>query len=603
MKMRFFETVWSRFMGAFLRFPLASMLAFAATGVGVFLAHSTDNNVLSDHLFTVLLSLILTFGLVVAGYLLSEVRKKPEWMFLLPALVLGVGAYFWFKTVGDLFEAGVLDFLYFSVVVGIVLSLVPFFGVKKMAAVKKEKGYFAFIGVLLNLLLTAFVYFGALYLGLVLVLLSLEFLFELPLQEEWFADLFLVISGVLVSHFILAGLPKSFEKFEETPLMDAVSSFLPKYVLVPLTWVYLVVLYLYVGKIALTMSWPEGGVAGWILGFALVGLVTEIVLRYRDVKDFAYVTALRKSFYWLLLPLIVVLYMALAVRVMDYGMTEIRYFGFMMADFILVVTLYHLFSKLKSLRFVTGLLALMTLVAVLGGPLSGRGMSFNSQIERLGMLLVDNEVYVDGELRELPEGIVKEDYEEMRSIVDYLQWNLHSSREMNEYFGVDEGELQEILGLDYQPSLAEDEREAWIHVSGHSYQDYEGYSMVSQAYDLSGGFDYAVPNFYLDGRDYAMAEDSGVDLGDEVIAFGINEGNLVVDGEIVEVAKWFERFDLADFGFDGTKSFPDPEQLIFGFETKRFAFELRLTDLGVVIKGEEVKGLSSFSGSLLIRKK
>ena len=603
MKMRFFETVWSRFLEAFLRFPLASMLAFAITGFGLYLSYSLDHFTVSeaDFILKILFALILTFGLVVAGYLLSEVRKKPEWMFLLPALVLGAGFYLWFDLNSEVWDRGTLEFFDFSFVVAVLISLVPFFGVKKMVAAKKEKGYFAFLGVLLNLILSAFVYFGALYLGLVLVLFSLEFLFDLRLEDRWFMDLFILITGLLVSHFILAGIPKSFDKFEESGLVHAVASFLPKYILAPLTLVYLVVLYAYVAKIGLQMTWPEGGVAGWIIGFSLVGMLTEIVLRYRDVDDFAYVRVLRKVFYWLLVPLIAVLFASLAVRVLDYGMTETRYFGFFMADFILVVTVYNLFSKLKSLRFVTGLLALMTLVAVIGGPISARGMSFNSQVERLGMLLVENGVYVNGELGELPEGLSAEVYEEMRSIGDYLNWSLGASEEVNEYFGVEDGRLEEVLGLGYRDDLDEEGRRVWIDLS---YEPKEGdgdYSAVMRSYGLDGNFDYFVPGFSVGDYSYGVGQGVGLDLGEEIVEMKIVDGRFVVDGEIVPIEAVFERLDLS---VDDYFEIDDEEKLVFEFEGARFGFEFRLSGANVVVgEDDRVESLENLRGEVLVRSK
>lgn len=607
MKMRFFETIASRFEEAFHRFPLATIIAFVTTGLGLYWSHYlVDYTVVdSQWILAALFSLSLTFILVVAAYLLAETTKaKRPTVFLLIALLVGVGLYFWFDRHPDLVDRAFLDFFDLTFVALAIFSLAPFFGLKKMVAAKKENAYFGFLGAILNLLLSAFVYFGALYLGLVLLLLSLEFLFDLTLNDRWFLDLFVIITGLFVTHFVMAGLPKNFEKFEDKGLVHVVATFFPKYILVPLTWLYLVVLYAYMARIAMDMTWPESGVAGWIIGFSLVGILTEVIL-LRQVHEFAYVKALKKYFYWFLLPLIAVLYAALVVRVQEYGITEMRYFGLILATYISIVTVYNLASKLKSLRFMVGLLALMTVIAVMG-PLSSKNMSFDSQIERLGVLFVENGVYVDGNLGELPTNVDSEAYSQMFSITNYLTWNLGMSSEMNEYFDAEEGTLEQMMGVGYpvQPEIESGDRQVNVYLDYTPDGSEADFSYYQKAYPTLG-FDYFLPAFYLDEYTTSypvQTKGTGFSIDGRDVSMMLVDGDLVVDGVAIGLRDWAEGIRITD---NDNVAINDPEVLVYRFGGEGLEglfFEMRFDNLNFIVGADgQVKRITSFNGNVLIR--
>ena len=150
-------------------------------------------------------------------------------------------------------------------------------------------------------------------------------------------------------------------------------------ILTPLCVLYAVILFAYIGKIALAAKWPDGWVAMPTLVFAALGLVGYLIARpARDMTDERWAGWFCRLFPAVLLPLSVVLLLAMRIRVVEYGFTEWRAAGVFLGGWLLAFALgYTVWPKISP-WWTTTTLAILLAVAT-AGPFSLNAIAIRSQ--------------------------------------------------------------------------------------------------------------------------------------------------------------------------------------------------------------------------------
>jgi hypothetical protein len=161
---------------------------------------------------------------------------------------------------------------------------------------------------------------------------------------------------------------------------------------------YLVILYVYAGRIIIQGNWPKGGVAGFILGFCGVGIVTYLLNYGVAATENRLQSLFRKLFFPLVIPLTPMLFLSVWRRVSEYGVTETRYFGILSAFWLAAVSLYFIISRRKDLRIVPASLCLIIIISSFG-PWGALSTSARSQTGRMQKLLQEAGLLVNGTLR------------------------------------------------------------------------------------------------------------------------------------------------------------------------------------------------------------
>src|SRR3546814_11283061 len=89
-----------------------------------------------------------------------------------------------------------------------------------------------------------------------------------------------------------------------------------------------------------------------------------------------------KFFFWLMLPLLLLLFVAIWVRTDNYGLTEMRYFIILLAIWLLALCLYFILHKSPSIQLIPISLFILALLSTYG-PQSPFNLSKKSQQARL----------------------------------------------------------------------------------------------------------------------------------------------------------------------------------------------------------------------------
>jgi hypothetical protein len=249
------------------------------------------------------------------------------------------------------------------------------------------------------------IFTGIIALGLGLAIGAIQLLFG-ELSEKFVFELILTVSGLFHVLFFFAGTPSELNKGNW--VVDPPKSFriLIQYILVPFVVLYLTILYIYLAKILFTFDLPKGNVSIWILVFCTLGILTILLAEpFRNVES-NWVGKFAKIFYWLMLPLLVMLWIAVCTRVLAYGITESRALVLYLAIWLTFISLYNGFYKKKSLLAFPISLFIITFLYQWGGPLSAHSISFKSQSIRTAEIMSRDRI----------------DEEELRSQLNYMYY-------------------------------------------------------------------------------------------------------------------------------------------------------------------------------------
>ena len=225
--------------------------------------------------------------------------------------------------------------------------------------------------------------------GLALALGALQVLFGLDVPDALYGDVSALVNTLFATLFFLAGIPVGRidnSEVNDTQTVPMAVRWLVQFVLLPLVIVFTVILYAYAIKVAF-FSNLEGSVAGYIVALGIISISAWVMTWPLRTSVHHRILALYHR--WLgavLLPLAIMLIVAVAIRIADYGVTPERY---ALAAFTAVftgATIMLLLQRWVDLRVLPMIIATVGAVTAIG-PFDSRHSSIRSQSERLQTML------------------------------------------------------------------------------------------------------------------------------------------------------------------------------------------------------------------------
>ena len=364
------------------RFPTAVIISLIITLLLFYVVHFAQSDDPAT-LVRIVLSLVITFFLSVSITIYSEsesLPRKKKNLFQIFPLAFGWFFFLSFSANLDNIENivffclslwGILGFLFFA----------PY--TKKLLRNKGKKSiYYSYFYRI------AIVFFKAIVLGWLLFILGMIAvqaviaLFDISFTSmdkiiwDW-ATLSLALFAPL---FALSEVPKDFQTKEYPE--NTFSSFLIKYVATPFICVYFIILYAYSLKVLLNFSdWPKWEVTWLVIGFSVFGYIVYI-FSYAQEKKQKLIKTFRKYFPYAVIPQLWMLFYAIYLRINQYDITINRYFVVVFGIWLLLISLYFVFSKRKYLWYIPALLTLFTIIVSIW-PWSVYNLPENRQLSRL----------------------------------------------------------------------------------------------------------------------------------------------------------------------------------------------------------------------------
>ena len=308
-----------------------------------------------------------------------------------------------------------LTFLILCIVMHLWVAIAPYVGNKE------QSGFWSFNESLYARMIVSLLFSAILYAGLALALEACNQLLKMNFNYKTFANVWLIVIGLFNTWFFLAGVPDNYiEINSEKPFPKGLKIF-TQYILIPLVLLYMLILYAYGIKIILNHNLPKGWVSILILCYSVVGILAMLLVNpLRNDKENTWVRLFSKFFFLATLPLIILLYAAIWVRVKEYGITESRYYLIILGAWLFGTALYFIFSRLKNIKTIPISLTIIGLLSLFG-PWSVFSTSQYSQLHRLEKILERNHIWSPGKTVSNPAVAIKrEDAIQVKDIIEYF---------------------------------------------------------------------------------------------------------------------------------------------------------------------------------------
>jgi hypothetical protein len=543
MKLPSVSTVVSASVQTFRRFPFVIAIAVVGTYAAVMLLdghRETDAGILERTFLVSLLGISFLTGLA----LFTEQKGRSTSLFVRIAGVVLLAAYAFWLPPGVFSQpfAPIIRFWLFFIASHLFVSFAPYTGRGPDTLEFWQFNKTLFLRALTSGLF-AFVLFG----GLAIALAAVDNLFDVHIRHERYPQLFACVMGVFMTWFFLSGVPRPDEKSAAPEEYPRGLRIFTQYVLLPLVTVYLAILYVYMGKIIVTWAWPHGWVANLVLGFSITGIFSLLlVYPIRDRADHLWIRVYARWFYLALIPLVGLLLIAIWRRVMEYGVTENRYFVIILGGWLAGMVITTLATKGRLLRVIPVSLCALALFSAFG-PWGAFSVSERNQRDRLEELVARNGLHPGAGGTVNPGAVPFEDAKDAGSIIRYLL-NVH---------GIDA--LQPLFKNDLRAAVT-DSTDVPGHVDFHrkdvKIAELLGVPYVNEwqvqgsalSFVAAVGQPLEVEGYALLYKAHAVtALDSLRRMGkDSVFSYLTDEGSILVVGRIPEKAVRFRLGPVVD---------------------------------------------------------
>ena len=258
--------------------------------------------------------------------------------------------------------------------------------------------------------------------GMSLLLASLHLLFGFDVRSEWYVILECLFGLLLSALLFLGRIPQGAKKHDYEPLDSSFLNAVMRFLFLPLVGLYILVLYIYAGKILLTWELPDGWVS-WLVCASMVGcIVIEFGLYpVRKLQDKRADHLIARWLPVVILPLLVLMSVGIVRRLSDYGITVNRLYLLTLNLWFYFVCITLFLTKARRINWIT---ISFTLIFLLTSALPINYISLTrhhmtSSIERIleGQRLPLNAAQFDKLMKALPE----EDGQRLCIRLDYMR--------------------------------------------------------------------------------------------------------------------------------------------------------------------------------------
>lgn len=418
MKLPSIENISNAIRNSISRFPLAILMSVATGAILIMLVYNSDDKP-DNTIFRWMVSLAIGFPFMIGIQIAAEQfleRPLNRWIFYLTGLVFILG-YFIFLSpdfkVQDLIKP--VRFISFFVVVHLFVSLSPFIkggDVNDFWEYNKSLFVQWFVGAL---------YAGIIYGGLAIALLAVDQLFDVIINYKIYSYLFIILASVFHPIYFTANFPKLIHGISNPESDSRGIKNLVLFILIPLSMLYFLILYLYGLKILVTWNLPKGWVSGLVIGFSIAGTLCYL-LNYRlaDLIDNTLMRWFKKWFFYILAPLVILLYIAIFRRISDYGITPERYFVLLTGIWLTILSGYFIISGKDNIKWIPGSLIVFLVLGTFS-PIDAFRISSFSQMNRLTTFLNKKSALQNNKISIDPKNFKYDDVYQLTTMIRLLE--------------------------------------------------------------------------------------------------------------------------------------------------------------------------------------
>lgn len=411
-----------------------------------------------------------------------------------------------------------------NIVVHLLVAFLPFLGKKE------ENGFWTFNFLLFSRVIVVVVYSLVLLIGIFSALGAIYLLFKVEISWKVYATVGTLICILLNTFMFLSGIPKDLGELEKSEYYPNGLKIFTQYILVPLITVYGAILYAYGLMILFSWSLPKGMIIGLMIGFCVSSMFALLLIHpVRERAGNQWISLFSKGFYIGILPLLLLYFIAIGKRLLQYGLTEDRYFVVLAGLWLTSMAVYFIIAKTKRLMVIPASLSVIMLLSVVG-PWSAFTVSAYNQVVIFGDILTKNKALdAQGKIDPKNESIKKmpkQDKNRIKDIVQFLAYR-NSAYYLQPYFKEDlsKGRKKTWVEGDRILALMGDEMAKTAYES--SKNETKSFYIQRQNWQKVEGYQYNIDvNVY--GNDYNVPPPN-IELDKGTLKLNLNRDNSKLD--------------------------------------------------------------------------
>lgn len=426
------------------RFPVTIALSTAVIIVMIMISETQYGGGYDNPIIKSLTRLAMVFALGIPVSLciklLFERYKKWSVSFKLLVYALASGALvvYYFSLLKDLEMVSMVRY--------VALSFAFYLGFLFIPNINKKDDFELYIIKIISRFFITLIYAIVLFLGLAAIIFTINELLGIAIQDKSYYYTWLFIAGIFSPVFFLAGVPQFDESLEDYKYPNFFKILL-LYIVMPLLSIYMVILYIYFAKIIITRTWPIGLVSHLVLWYSAI--CAAIIFLIAPLKNNVWVDKFIFFLPKLMLPILVMMFISMGIRINAYGITENRYFVMILGIWVFCMMLYISFRKVHRNVILPISLSIIAIISVFG-PLSSFTVSKFSQNSRMSGILARNEMLVNNKIIEAKADVSEKDKKEISAILQYFERN-HSLNDVK-YLekGFELKDMEKTFGFTYK---------------------------------------------------------------------------------------------------------------------------------------------------------
>jgi hypothetical protein len=396
------------------RFPLTiSLLAALAIlliyDVTVPYEYLRDYRDVLDRLYASL-AVAITLSMA-AKVLLERLGKSEKEGFFTGIFVIAFSVFYFFFLIPEINMITMIRVFFTNAVFLLSFLFIPY--------LIDRKNFEIYIADLMAKAAVAIFFMVVLGAGVSALIFSIEALLIEDLSSDFYAYTWIITVFVFAPTYFFYSMPKYKDELTKADFAKPIKVALI-YLVLPLLTAYTIVLYLYFARILITWDWPSGIVSYLVSSYAAIGLVS-IFLVWPFRNENKWVDSFIKVYTKVIYPLLGMMFIAIYLRINQYGFTENRYFIVAIGSWATFAITFINIDKGKRNTILVASLALTLLIASYG-PLSATSVAIRSQNNRFESILERNEMIENGEI--VPNSDIPDiDKREITRIINYFNYD------------------------------------------------------------------------------------------------------------------------------------------------------------------------------------
>lgn len=410
------KNILSRLYGSLKRFPATVLLSASVCTV---LIAISEINPKEYTLRKIAMVLAIGIPLSLCIKLFFEKKEKVNKLKVMASYALGalLLVLYYFFLLKDFKMVAITRYIGVTIALYLGFIYIPYFS-------RREK-FERYVITLFTSFFITVLYSMVLYLGLSAILFATDKLLGIVIKEKVYYYTWLIVVFIFAVSYFLSQIPLKEEEQHSKPYPKLLK-ILILYIVMPLLSAYTTILYIYFCKIILTSKWPINIVTNLVLWYSII---TAIVLFFiTPIKEEnKWGNSFLRFFPKIILPILIMMFISIGIRINAYGITEKRYYVVILAIWVFTIMLYYSFAKKIRNIILPFSLSIIAILSVFG-PLSSFTISKFSQNNRLEKILIKNNMMKDNKIQPST-NISTEDKIEVSSILNYFD-NTHSLKEV-----------------------------------------------------------------------------------------------------------------------------------------------------------------------------